>query len=385
MSSSHPNCLPARVRPTTHHPPPTTQGGVLPWTVDCGLWTVRAEGSNVAELFANFWFQLGLKLLIAAGIIPVVGMLIGFAEMKLSAKMQRRMGPYFAGGRWGWAQLIADGVKFFQKEDLIPADADRPVFKFAPVLVLVSTVAILVPIPLGPDLVGRHLDLGIFYALAVSSISTIGVLMAGWSSANKYSLIGGLRAAGQLIAYELPLVLAVVGVVMLAGTMSLNGIVEAQASWFSENGWTLGLPFVLVQFVGFGVFMIAALAELSRTPFDMPFAESELVFGYVTEYSGFRFLFFFLAEFANMFSLAAIAATLFLGGYWLPGVPASLLNLLGPVVLFAKIGVLVFAMIWFRWTFPRFREDQLQGLAWKWLIPISLVNILATAALKVVA
>jgi NADH-quinone oxidoreductase subunit H len=339
----------------------------------------------VAELFSNFWFQLVLKLVIVAGLIPAVGMVIGFAEMKLSAKMQRRVGPYFAGGRFGWAQLIADGVKFFQKEDLIPADADRPVFKWAPVLVLVSTVAILVPIPLGPDLVGRHLDLGIFYALAVSSISTIGVLMAGWSSANKYSLIGGLRAAGQLIAYELPLVLAVVGVVMLAGTMSLNGIVQAQASWFSETGWTFGLPFIVVQFVGFAVFMIASLAELSRTPFDMPFAESELVFGYVTEYSGFRFLFFFLAEFANMFSLAAIAATLFLGGYWLPGLPESQLNLIGPVVLFAKIGILVFAMIWFRWTFPRFREDQLQGLAWKWLIPISLANILATAALKVIA
>jgi NADH-quinone oxidoreductase subunit H len=332
----------------------------------------------------NFWLELAIKLVVAAGIIPVVGMIIGFAEMKLSAKMQSRMGPYFAGGRWGWAQLIADGVKFFQKEDLIPADADRPVFKWAPALVLASTVAILVPIPLGPQVVGRNLDLGIFYALAVSSLSTIGVLMAGWSSANKYSLIGGLRAAGQLIAYELPLVLAVVGVVILAGTMSLTGIVEAQASWFSERGWQYGLPFVLVQFVGFGIFMIATLAELSRIPFDMPIAESELVMGYLTEYSGFRFLFFFLAEFANMFSLSAIAATLFLGGYWVPGLSEAQLNFVGPIVLFAKIGILVFAMIWFRWTFPRFREDQLQSIAWKWLIPLSLANILATGFLKVV-
>ncbi|HEX5672416.1 MAG TPA: NADH-quinone oxidoreductase subunit NuoH [Acidimicrobiia bacterium] len=332
----------------------------------------------------NFWLELAIKLVVAAGIIPVVGMIIGFAEMKLSAKMQSRMGPYFAGGRWGWAQLIADGVKFFQKEDLIPADADRPVFKWAPALVLASTVAILVPIPLGPQVVGRNLDLGIFYALAVSSLSTIGVLMAGWSSANKYSLIGGLRAAGQLIAYELPLVLAVVGVVILAGTMSLTGIVEAQASWFSERGWQFGLPFVVVQFVGFGIFMVATLAELSRIPFDMPIAESELVMGYLTEYSGFRFLFFFLAEFANMFSLSAIAATLFLGGYWVPGLSDAQLNFVGPIVLFAKIGVLVFAMIWFRWTFPRFREDQLQAIAWKWLIPLSLANILATGLLKVV-
>ena len=333
----------------------------------------------------NFWLELAIKLVVAAGIIPVVGMVIGFAEMKLSAKMQSRMGPYFAGGRWGWAQLIADGVKFFQKEDLIPADADRPVFKWAPALVLASTVAILVPIPFGPQVVGRNLDLGIFYALAVSSLSTIGVLMAGWSSANKYSLIGGLRAAGQLIAYELPLVLAVVGVVILAGTMSLNGIVEAQASWFSERGWQFGLPFVVVQFVGFGIFMVATLAELSRIPFDMPIAESELVMGYLTEYSGFRFLFFFLAEFANMFSLSAIAATLFLGGYWVPGLSETQLNFVGPIVLFAKIGILVFAMIWFRWTWPRFREDQLQAIAWKWLIPLSLANILATGVLKVVA
>jgi NADH-quinone oxidoreductase subunit H len=337
------------------------------------------------EFLSNFWVQLVIKLLVAALIVPVVGMVIGFAEMKLSAKMQSRVGPYFAGGRWGWAQLIADGVKFFQKEDLVPAEADRPVYKWAPVLVLVSAVAILVPIPLGPAVVGRDLDLGVFYVLAVSSLSTIGVLMAGWSSANKYSLIGGLRAAGQLIAYELPLILAVVGAVIMAGTMSLSGIVDAQAGWFSEHGWRFGMPFILVQFVGFAVFMIASLAELARIPFDMPIAESELVMGYITEYSGFRFLFFFLAEFANMFSLSAIAATLFLGGYWAPGLSETQLNILGPVILFAKVGILVFLMIWFRWTFPRFREDQLQTIAWKWLIPISLANILATGVIKVVA
>src|SRR5690606_23928682 len=154
----------------------------------------------------------------------------------------------------------------------------------------------------------------------------IGVLVAGWSSANKYSLMGGLRAAGQLIAYELPLVLSVVGVVVMAGTMSLNGIVEAQQNWLSETGWTLGVAFVIPQLLAFVIFMIAALAELSRIPFDMPIAESELVMGYLTEYTGFRFLFFFLAEFANMFSLSAIAATLFLGGYWAPFVPEDLLD-----------------------------------------------------------
>jgi NADH-quinone oxidoreductase subunit H len=330
----------------------------------------------VTDLLSNFWVSLGGKLLLVALMIPLVGMVIGFAEMKLSAKMQNRVGPYFAGGRWGWAQLIADGIKFFQKEDIIPADADRPVFKLAPVLVLVSTVALLVIIPFGPDLSFRDLDIGIFYALAISSLSTIGILVAGWSSANKYSLIGGLRAAGQLIAYELPLVLAVVGSVVMAGTMSMQGIVEAQIE--------AGYPYILFQFLGFGIFMIAALAELSRIPFDLPIAESELVMGYVTEYSGFRFLFFFLAEFANMFTLSAIAATLFLGGYWLPGVPDDMLPLAGPVILVAKAFLLVFAMIWFRWTFPRFRQDQLQRLAWVWLVPLALLNIIVTAVLKVV-
>jgi NADH-quinone oxidoreductase subunit H len=168
----------------------------------------------------------------------------------------------------------------------------------------------------------------------------------------------------------------VVGSVILAGTMSMTGIVDAQIE--------AGYPFVLLQFVGFGIFMVAALAELTRIPFDMPIAESELVMGYLTEYSGFRFLFFFLAEFANMFTMSAIAATLFLGGYWLPGLSESQLTYMGPIILMAKVFVLVFAMIWFRWTFPRFREDQLQSLAWKWLIPLALLNILVTATLKVV-
>ena len=330
------------------------------------------------------WLALAIWLVVVATIIPVMGMAIGYAEMKISAHMQSRIGPYFAGGRFGWAQLIADGVKFFQKEDIVPDNADRPVFKMAPVLVMVGTVGLFVVIPFGPGLTPQNLDLGIFYALAISSIGTIGVLMAGWSSGNKYSLIGGLRAAGQLIAYELPLVLAVVGVVILAGTMSLDGIVQAQISWFSEAGWGLGMPFVIVQAVGLGVFFVASLAELSRIPFDMPIAESELVMGYLTEYSGFRFLFFFLAEFANMFTLSAIAATLFLGGYWVPGVPDSILQFVGPLVLLGKIALFVFLSIWMRWTFPRFREDQLQSLAWKWLVPISLANIIVTGILKVV-
>ena len=287
--------------------------------------------------------------------------------------------PHGAPGTWDDAavrDVLVEILRAIDRAEHPDADADRPVFKLAPVLVLVSTVALLVIIPFGPDLSFRDLDIGIFYALAISSLSTIGILVAGWSSANKYSLIGGLRAAGQLIAYELPLVLAVVGSVVMAGTMSMQGIVEAQIE--------AGYPYILFQFLGFGIFMIAALAELSRIPFDLPIAESELVMGYVTEYSGFRFLFFFLAEFANMFTLSAIAATLFLGGYWLPGVPDDMLPLAGPVILVAKAFLLVFAMIWFRWTFPRFRQDQLQRLAWVWLVPLALLNIIVTAVLKVV-
>ncbi|MFO7291911.1 MAG: NADH-quinone oxidoreductase subunit NuoH [Actinomycetes bacterium] len=332
--------------------------------------------SLIADIMANFWLGLIIKLLIVALLVPVIGMIIGFAEMKLSAKMQNRVGPYYAGGRWGWAQLIADGLKFFQKEDVIPADADRQVFKLAPALVLAATVALVVVIPFGPDMAFRNLELGLFYALAISSLSTIGVLVAGWSSANKYSLIGSLRAAGQLIAYELPLVLSVVGVVILAGTMNLDGIVQAQIA--------SGIPYVVPQFVGFVVFFIAALAELSRIPFDMPVAESELVMGYMTEYTGFRFLFFYLAEFVNMFTMSAIAATLFLGGYHFPGLSGDLATVLGPVVLIAKSFLLVFMMLWFRWTFPRFREDQLQSMAWKVLVPVALANIAVTAILKVV-
>ena len=331
--------------------------------------------SFLTDLFANFWIALLAKLLFVALFIPLIGIVLTFSEIKLSAKMQHRVGPYFAGGRWGWAQPIADGIKFFQKEDLIPTDADRRVFRLAPALVLIGTTSLLVVIPFGPNLVIRDLSVGVFYALAISTITTLGVLVAGWSSANKYSMMGGLRAAGQLIAYELPLVLSVVGVVILAGTMGLDGIVRAQMD--------AGYPFVIVQILGFGIFMVAALAELLRIPFDMPIGESEIVMGYLTEYSGFRFLFFFIAEYANMFSMAAISATLFLGGYWVPGIPVRALTYVGPLVLFAKVFLLVFVMIWFRWTFPRLREDQLQNLAWKWLVPLALLNIILTAAFKV--
>jgi NADH-quinone oxidoreductase subunit H len=236
-----------------------------------------------------------------------------------------------------------------------------------------------------------NLDTGIYFVLAVSSISVIGILMAGWSSANKFSLLGGIRAAGQLIAYELPMVLAVVGVVIQAGSLNLQTIVGAQANGEIFGWGGIGNPYALTQFVGFAIFLIAMQAELAQTPFDMPIAESELVAGYLTEYSGMRFLLFFIAEFATAGIFSAIAATLFLGGWAVPGLHYSSIgdvsniwNILGPLVLLVKILVLSFVIFWVRFTFPRFREDQLQRIAWKYLIPLSLLNITVTAVLKVV-
>ena len=230
----------------------------------------------------------------------------------------------------------------------------------------------------------EDLDTGVFFALAVSSLSVLGVLMAGWASANKYSLIGALRAAGQLIAYELPMVLAIVGVVVQAGSLSLQTIVLQQAGGEIFGFGGLGNPFILSQFIGFVIFLVAVQAELTQTPFDMPVAESELVAGYMTEYSGMRFLLFFIAEFGTAFAFAALAATMFLGGWYLPGVHGDLADILGPLVLGAKIIGVSFLIFWIRFTYPRFREDQLQAFAWKYLIPLSLVNILVTGILKVV-
>jgi NADH-quinone oxidoreductase subunit H len=305
--------------------------------------------------------------------------------------MQSRLGPMEA-GPYGSMQLFAEVGKWLQKEDLYPDRADTRIFKLAPLVVLSSTFLLVAVVPFGPDAWFTDFEAGVFYALAVSSISVLGILMAGWSSANKYSLMGGLRAAGQLIAYELPMVLAVVGVVIQAGSMNLNQIVVAQnaGSMFGWNG--LGNPYVITQFVGFAVFMIAVQAELTQAPFDMPIAESELVAGYMTEYSGFRFLIFFIGEFATAGVFALIAAVLFLGGW---GVPfawfgwhnldqvADWMNIVGPLIMFSKMMVVAFLIMWVRFSYPRLREDQLQRFAWKALIPISLANIMLTAILKV--
>jgi NADH-quinone oxidoreductase subunit H len=284
--------------------------------------------------------------------------------------MQGRLGPMEAGAFHGWAQLVADGVKFIQKEDVVPAAADRNVFSLAPAVAMIPYIVVLVVLPLGNDLFALNLDVGIFFVLAMASVGVIGVLMAGWSSANKYSLIGALRAAAQLISYELPLVLAAAAAVMLAGTLSLVGIVEAQR----------GLWYVVPLLPLFVIFMIASLAELTRPPFDMPVADSEIIFGAYTEYTGLKFAFFLLAEYGGIVVLSGIASTLFLGGYLpLPGLAA-----IPPLFwMMGKIFALSFVIIWLRATYPRLREDQLQRFAWITLVPLSLVWILIVGFAKV--
>ena len=341
--------------------------------------------SILAAFDPPYWLATSIKVLVILVVVPTTALILGMVFLfKVMSWMQSRMGPQEAGPR-GSLQLLADGAKFLQKEDLVPDGADRFVFKAAPVVVLVSTLLLYVAIPASNNVVVEDLDVGIFFVLAVASLSVIGVLMAGWSSSNKYSLIGGLRAAGQLIAYELPMVLAVIGVVIQAGTLSMNGIVLAQNGG-QIFGWSgIGNPYILTQFVAFVIFIAAVQAELTQPPFDMPVAESEIVSGYQVEYSGFRFLLFFLAEFATAFAFAAIAAVLFLGGWAVPWLDTSsdLYWVLGPIVLFAKVMLVAFLIFWVRFTYPRFREDQLQRFAWKFLIPLALVNILVTGVLKV--
>jgi NADH-quinone oxidoreductase subunit H len=332
-----------------------------------------------------YWQETLVKLAVVLAIVPTASLILVYLYLfKWVSFMQSRLGPMEAGPH-GSLQLIAEAVKFLQKEDLIPAKADRRVFAAAPVVVLMSTFLLFVVLPAGPDLVVEDLPTGIFYALGVSSLSALGVLMAGWASANKYALLGGLRAAGQLIAYELPLVLAVIGVAIQAETLSLQGIVTAQADGEIFGWGGLGQPYVLTQFVALLIFMIAAQAELSQAPFDMPIAESELVGGFHVEYTGFRYLLFFMAEFGTAFAFSALGAVLFLGGWWFPGFDAddNALNVIGPVVMLVKVLALAFVIFWVRFTYPRLREDQLQQFAWKFLIPLALLNITITGILKV--
>jgi NADH-quinone oxidoreductase subunit H len=340
-----------------------------------------------------YWGQSLLRVLggLVAVLLPA-GTIVYLFLFKMMSFMQSRLGPMEA-GPYGSLQLVAEVGKWMQKEDLAPEAADHRIFKIAPLVVLVSTFLLVAVVPFGPDAYFTNFSVGVFYALAVASISVLGILIAGWASANKYSLLGGLRAAGQLIAYELPMVLATLGVVIQAGSMNLQDIVVAQNTGQIFGFGGLGNPFILTQFIGFMIFMIAVQAELTQAPFDMPIAESELVSGYMTEYSGFRFLIFFIAEFATAGVFALIASVLFLGGWGIPfewfgwttiDDVGNWMNVVGPLIMFGKMLLLTFVIMWVRFSYPRFREDQLQTFAWKILIPLALANTAVTAIFKVV-
>lgn len=326
--------------------------------------------SFVDQWFESFWLVLVVKAAVVLVFFLVAPLGVGYMEHKVLAHMQARLGPMYAGRFHGWAQLVADGVKFVQKEDIIPAAADRWVFTLAPAVALVPYIALFVVVPFSDEIFILNLDVGIFFVLAITSVTVIGVLMAGWASANKFSLIGALRAAAQLIAYELPLVLAAASIVMQAGTLSLIGIVEAQ-----DRYW-----YVLTQPIGFAIFLVAALAELTRPPFDMPVADSEIIFGALTEYTGLKFAFFLLAEYGGIVALSAVASLLYLGGYQ---APPMLEFVPDPLWMAAKVGALSFFVIWLRATYPRMREDQLQRMSWLVLIPLGLLQIMVVAVVKV--
>ncbi len=358
---------------------------------------VVAQGvPSVLDATGVFGLDVAIKMAALLGFFLVAPLLVGYMEHKVMGHSQARFGPMDVGPH-GTLQLVADGVKFIQKEGITPAAADKWVFGMAPGVALASTLLVLLVIPLGPGLWAVDLELGLFYVLAIGSIGVLGVLMAGWSSANKFSLIGGVRAAAQLIAYELPLVLAAAAVAIQAGTLSLPGIVDAQAG-FELLDTGIAVPYVVPQFLGFAIFYTAVLAELNRPPFDMPIADSELVFGFLTEYTGIRFGMFLLSEYAGMVVFSALMSVLYLGGWeiWpgmgLPGcegVGAQMAcglggTLLGFGVMAGKVLFLTWTMVWLRVTYPRLREDQLQRFAWTVMIPLSLVLIAGVAIAKVV-
>lgn len=323
-----------------------------------------------------------------AFIVPFV--IIGvWLERKVAGHIQDRLGPMRVGYH-GLLQTIADLVKLMQKEDIIAAGIDRKFFNIAPYLVFAGSYAVYAVLPFSSYYIGSDIELGIFYIIAVSGLVVAGILMAGWSSNNKYSLYGALRSAAQIVSYEIPTALVILSIVMFTGTLSLSKITEMQTpyfwNWFilggPEWGWTklLVFPFMVIAFI---LLYISSLAEVNRTPFDMPEAESELVAGYHTEYSGIKFSMFFLAEYGNMFAVSAIVSVIFFGGYHSPfGYLGNLLNIewLIPVeqlFWFAAKGVFfVFVQMWLRWTLPRVRVDQLMALCWKYLIPYAFVNLI---------
>lgn len=317
----------------------------------------------------SHWAIIPIQSVVILLIVLLSTGLLLYALLKIHSRIMNRVGPMYAGRFHGIGQPIAEFLKPIQKEDIVPTLADAPVFKLAPLIALVPAFLVFAVIPVAPGIVGANIDLGLFYVLAISALSAIAIVMAGYASSSKFTLVGGLRAVGQIIAYELPVVLGAVAVAMLAGTLSLTKIVEAQS-----------IPFVIWPFpfgvIAFALFMIASFAEVMWNPFDMPAAESEIVTGPYTEYSGMRFIFFYMSEFAHVVALSALGTLLFLGGWRGPILP--------PIVWFlVKTGAFAIFFIWVRFTMPRLREDQLQRFAWKLLIPVGLLNVLGISLYKV--
>jgi NADH-quinone oxidoreductase subunit H len=326
--------------------------------------------------------EMAIVGILAISLFAFLGLLLVYMERKVAAFMQLRLGPNRVGYK-GSLQTLADTIKLLFKEGFAPDASDKFLFNFAPILVIVVAMLLLAPIPFAKGLQIYDINIGVFYISAVSSIGVIGILMAGWSSNNKYSLLGAMRSGAQIVSYELSAGLSLVAIVALSGSMSFSEIVQSQADgWWIFKGH---IPAV----IAFVIFIIAGTAELNRAPFDFAEAESELTAGFHTEYTGMRFAMFFLAEYINMFIIAAIGATLFLGG-WMPlhfGNLAAFNNVMDyiPHVLWftGKTFFLIFVLMWFRWTFPRLRIDQLLTLEWKYLMPISLINLLLVALMVI--
>ncbi|WP_409290679.1 NADH-quinone oxidoreductase subunit NuoH [Peribacillus sp. SCS-37] len=315
--------------------------------------------------FGVFFLLAAILLLVILGFVTYAIL----AERKVMGFMQLRQGPNQVGGRFGLLQTVADVLKLLIKEDTIPKLADRPLFILAPVIAFAPAFMVVAVIPFTDQFQFADIGIGLLYYIAISGLSTVGIVAGGWASNNKYALLGGMRAAAQMISYEIPLVMSVLGVILLAGSLNLNEIVAAQS-----NGW-----FILKQPLGFIIFIVASIAELNRTPFDLPEAESELVAGFHVEYSGFRWAFFMLSEYVYLFAMASLTTVLFLGGWG----PLPFLDIIPAAVWFSlKFSVVVFVLIWIRVTLPRLRADQLMEFGWKVLLPAALFNIFLTAVVK---
>ncbi|MFH1687757.1 MAG: NADH-quinone oxidoreductase subunit NuoH [bacterium] len=304
------------------------------------------------------------------GILSVLALFLVWWERKIAAHIQQRFGPMRVGWH-GWYQTIMDALKLIQKEDVRIAIRDKAVFFWAPVLCFVAAFLAYVTMPFGKGLIVADLNIGILYILAVTTFTVISLLMAGWGSHNKYALLGGMRSAAQVISYEVPMAASILAAVLFAGSLSMVTIVESQAGWFT-NWFIFRVPFGPIAFL---TYIIAATAEANRVPFDIPEAETELVAGYNVEYSGMKFAMFFLAEFVNMFTVSAIATTVFLGGWNGPFFPSWAWFL-------GKTLMMVLLLMLFRWTYPRLRVDQLMEFAWKFLVPLTFVNLIVAAWFK---